>query len=91
LSREHVSKQALSLMEITGAVPASPRQKAHLAALPRLFVNVEEAGAILNVGRSTAYNMKKRGELPCVKVGGKTLVSVAALQAMAAQTAGRTN
>jgi hypothetical protein len=50
-------------MEITGAVPASPRQKAHLAALPRL----------------------------CVKVGGKTLVSVAALQAMAAQTAGRTN
>lgn len=44
-----------------------------------LLVSVEEAARLLGLGRSAAYELLARGDLPRVKVGRRTLVPVRAL------------
>jgi len=48
----------------------------------RLTVSVEEAAAILGLGRSTAYNAARAGELHAIKVQGRWLVPTAPLRKM---------
>jgi excisionase family DNA binding protein len=51
-----------------------------LAALQgRVTVSVEEAGQLLGLGRSAAYEAARRGQLPSRKVGRRLLVPVPAL------------
>jgi excisionase family DNA binding protein len=45
-------------------------------------VNVEEAGRILGVGRNSAYEAVRRGEIPVIKIGKLLRVPVVALERM---------
>jgi excisionase family DNA binding protein len=42
--------------------------------------SVEEAGAVVGIGRSAAYQAVKSGELPSVKIGKRLLVPKRALE-----------
>jgi len=58
------------MAEVTYAHPA-------LAAIAgRLTITVEEAAAILGLGRSAAYEAARRGELPSRKLGRRVVVPV---------------
>jgi excisionase family DNA binding protein len=45
-------------------------------------VNVEEAGRILGIGRNSAYEAVRRGEIPVIKIGKLLRVPVVALERM---------
>lgn len=46
----------------------------------RILVKPEEAGRLLGVGRSKAYELIRRRELPAIRLGGSVRVPVAALR-----------
>jgi excisionase family DNA binding protein len=48
----------------------------------RLVFTVEEAAALLGIGRATAYEAVQRGEIPSMRIGRRILVPKAALQRM---------
>jgi len=48
-------------------------------------VNVEEAGQILGIGRNSAYEAVRRGEIPVIKIGKLLRVPVVALERMLAE------
>ena len=52
------------------------------ADLSRLTYSVEETARRLGVGRSSAYEAIRRGELPIIRVGRRLLVSRVALERM---------
>lgn len=43
-------------------------------------MSVPEAGAILGVGRNTAYNMAREGVIPTIRLGRRLVVPVVALE-----------
>lgn len=43
-------------------------------------VSVTEAARILDIGRNLAYEAVARGEIPSIRIGGRILVPVAALE-----------
>ncbi len=45
----------------------------------RLTISVEEAAALLGLGRSAAYEAARRGEIPTRRLGRRVLVPVPAL------------
>ena len=45
-------------------------------------VSVVEAGRILGIGKNLAYEAVARGEIPSIRVGGRILVPLAALDKM---------
>lgn len=45
-------------------------------------LTVSQAARILNIGRNTAYQAVKRGELPSVRFAGRILVPVGELRVM---------
>jgi excisionase family DNA binding protein len=45
-------------------------------------LTVSQAARILNIGRNTAYEAVKRGELPSVRFAGRILVPVGELRVM---------
>jgi excisionase family DNA binding protein len=45
-------------------------------------VSVEEAGRILGIGRNSAYEAVRRGEIPVIKIGKLLRVPVVALERM---------
>lgn len=53
----------------------------------RATVTVEEAGAVLGIGRQAAYTAVRNGEIPSLKLGRKLLVPVPRLLAMLEQPA----
>lgn len=53
-----------------------------------LAISVEQAAKLLGIGRSTAYALKSRGEIPTFVFGGKTLVPVQALREIVARMSG---
>lgn len=56
-------------------------------AVPRFALSIPEAARALAIGRTTAYEMVKSGELPSFTIRGRKVVPVAALEAwVAAQT-----
>lgn len=52
-----------------------------LARLPDVLT-VEEAAAVLRIGRSAAYEAARSGDLPCVRIGRSLRVPRYALEAM---------
>jgi excisionase family DNA binding protein len=46
----------------------------------RSTIGVEEAAAVLGIGRATAYAAAGTGDLPVIRVGRRVLVPVAALR-----------
>jgi excisionase family DNA binding protein len=73
----------------TGSNPTTPdaansRQRAPEPALPlaRQTVTVEEAAAILGIGRTAAYEGVKRGHIPSIRVNRRVLVPLPALEAL---------
>ena len=53
-----------------------------------LVVSVPAAAAALAVGRTTIYQLFGRGELPFVRIAGRTMVPVSALHEFVGRTAG---
>ena len=51
----------------------------------RLVYTVEEAGEILGIGRSKAYEAANSGEIPVIRIGRRILVPKAALDRMLAE------
>lgn len=52
-----------------------------------LVMTVTQAAAALNIGRTALYQLFGRGELPFVRIGGRTMVPVAALHEFVAKPA----
>jgi excisionase family DNA binding protein len=48
-----------------------------------LFVSATEAAVLLGVGKETVYDLIARGELPCVRLGARVLLSRAVLGELA--------
>jgi excisionase family DNA binding protein len=48
----------------------------------RLTLTVEEAGQMLGVSRSYAYELVRQGALPCMRLGRRIVVPVRALDAL---------
>lgn len=60
------------------AIGPSPRPRSYMTKTQRrLTVTVEEAGALLGVGRSTAYELVRSGDLPCIRLRRRIVVPVA--------------
>ena len=67
----------------TPAAPKDAERGAEMRPGPgRQTVTVEEAAAILGLGRSAAYEAVRRGEIPSLRVGRRLLVPVPALDAL---------
>ena len=64
--------------------PASESLNADvLAALPdKLMLSVKEVGAILGIGRASAYRAASTGDIPSVRLGRRLLIPRAALVRM---------
>jgi excisionase family DNA binding protein len=50
----------------------------------RETLTVEEAGRVLGIGRASAYDAVKRGELPVIRLGKRIVVPRAALDRLLA-------
>ena len=48
----------------------------------RKAVSVIEAARLLGIGKNLAYDAVARGEIPSIRVGGRILVSIAAIDRM---------
>ena len=48
----------------------------------RLTLTVEEAGQLLGVSRSYAYELVRQGALPCMRLGRRIVIPVRALDAL---------
>ena len=55
----------------------------------RLVYTVEEAGKLLGIGRSAAYEAARTGELPVIRIGRRWLVSKQALDRMLSEAGQR--
>lgn len=53
----------------------------------QLGISVEEAAQRLGIGKTLAYGMAERGDLPTVRVGRRVIVPVAELERMMGRTA----
>lgn len=47
----------------------------------KLALTPRECAAVIGCGKSTVYDLIKRGELPCLTIGGRHFVRVVTLQA----------
>ncbi len=55
-----------------------------------LVCTVEEAGRLLGISRTLAYELVAQGELPALRLGRRIVVPFAALDALLAQAVVRT-
>lgn len=53
---------------------------------PRQTLTVEEAAALLGIGRNTAYQAAASGQLPVIRIGRRLLIPRAALDRLLAET-----
>jgi excisionase family DNA binding protein len=51
----------------------------------KLVYTVEEAGRLLDLGRSGAYEAARRGDLPTIRIGRRLLVPKSALDRLLSQ------
>lgn len=51
-------------------------------------LTVKEAAAVLGIGRNTAYEAVKRGDIPSLSIGGRILIPTARLFALLGEDAG---
>ena len=80
---------ALALEELAAAIRAEVRAELEAAApAPDRLLDVDEAAAALNLGRTATYQEISRGQLRSVTVGRRRLIPAAALRDfIAARTA----
>jgi len=52
----------------------------------RVAVSVVEAGQRLGISRNLAYEAVRRGQIPSIKIGGRILVPIVALEELLAGT-----
>lgn len=55
--------------------------------MERQTVTVEEAAQILGIGRNSAYEAVRRGELPAIRIGRRFVIPKAALERLLAAAA----
>lgn len=58
--------------------------------MDKLTYTVAEAAKVLGIGRNTAYEAVRAGEIPVVKIGKRLLVPVKALESMLSTNGGQT-
>jgi excisionase family DNA binding protein len=46
----------------------------------KLTLTIAEAGEVLGIGRSAAYEAARTGQIPTIRIGRRLLVPIAALQ-----------
>ena len=54
----------------------------------RLTVSVSEAAQLLGIGRGTAYECVRTGQIPSIKLGRRIVIPTRALEALLDQAAG---
>jgi len=74
-----VQVHALDQLDLPFDVEAQPSSAA--AAVERLLITVAEAGRMLGVGRTTAYELVRAGELDVVHIGRAARVPVESVHA----------
>ena len=52
-------------------------------------ISVEEAGKRLGIGRSSAYDAVRRGEIPHLRIGRRVVIPLAALAKLLEDPSGR--
>ena len=57
----------------------SPEGIRGAASMKRRTLSIREVAAILGVGKNTAYRAAKAGQIPTIRIGGRILVPLAAL------------
>lgn len=65
--------------EIVREVPARRRTYMGMSANQPLTLTVEQAAEVLGVGRSTAYELVRSGDLKCIRLRRRIIVPVAHL------------
>jgi excisionase family DNA binding protein len=65
-------------------VLSSERIKRRPDIMEKKTLTVVEAARLLGIGKNLAYEAVKRGEIPCLRVGKRLLVPVAALEELLA-------
>lgn len=60
---------------------------ASAAAATRLAFSIEETATLLGVGRHTAYEGARRGDIPTIRIGRRLLVPKVALERLLADAA----
>jgi len=50
--------------------------------MDKLTVTIKDAAQILGIGRNLCYEAARRGEIPTIRIGGRILVPVRALEQM---------
>ena len=58
--------------------------------MDRKTITIAEAGEVLGIGRSAAYEAAKRGEIPAIRIGRRLLVPLALLERLLAGSVRRT-
>jgi hypothetical protein len=66
----------------TDAPPVPPTPDILRALRENLVVSVELAGRALGIGRNSAYQAVRQGQLPCVRIGRRIAVPTAPLRAL---------
>lgn len=61
-------------MEKPNTKPQKPRT------VERVCISVEEAGRALGIGRNSAYEAVRRGQIPSLKIGGRYVIPRKALE-----------
>ena len=56
----------------------------------RRTMTVEEAAKALGIGRNTAYEAIRRGEIPVIRIGDRKLVPIIAIEQMLSGVRGNT-
>jgi excisionase family DNA binding protein len=74
-----IERAAAELVAQVGRLAAEVSQNASRAHVPRKAVSVDDAAAMLGVGRSMMYELLETGGVHSVKVGRRRLVPIAAL------------
>jgi excisionase family DNA binding protein len=57
-------------------------QKTKDATIASATYTLTQAAKLIGIGRTSAYEAARRGEIPCIKIGSKVLVPRAALHKM---------
>ncbi len=61
-------------------MPNAPDEASPGKVSRRLTVSVTEAAAILGIGRATAYGCVRTGQIPSIRLGGRIVVPIIALE-----------
>ena len=56
--------------------------------MDKLTVTVEEAARLLGIGRNSAYEAVRRGEIPAIRIGKRFVVPRVALERMLSDAGG---